>query len=318
MDGSVLVLGDLHFTGRAESPWSALWREGGGIPRLLAAAGRIARNFDVSLAIQVGDLVDGDFANEAEYEGSLGAAWNAVKRALTSTPLVAVPGNHDVASPEGAFAWDLSIPSRIARELSRPILQTNFAIPFGDDALICIDSPHPDETVVALPKLLAETAGCRRTIVVLHHPVLPVYYGLSYRSILFGDPSLDDMRLDALSRLAKRGAIILCGHVHTCGFADWFGAGGRIVQIHLSSLWDGKEPGLRQTHDSPDEYGRFYELAGCAEAAAFFAEFRPGLAAYRHFEGAGFAMLESSSRGVFVSFHAGDPSSPACRIGIDD
>ena len=127
-------------------------------------------------------------------------------------------------------------------------------------------------------------------------------------------------RPDGIPRLlARRHAVVLCGHVHTNGFIDWRGEdGGRIVQVHVSSLWDGVEPALRETISNPEEYGRFYEREGRADAAAFFASFRPGLATYRHFEGAGFALLKSSTDTVTVSLFAENSATPFARTVIDE
>ena len=89
----------------------------------------------------------------------------------------------------------------------------------------------------------------------------------------------------------------------------------------MSSLWDGNEPALRLVYSSPDEYGRFYEREGRADAAEFFAWYRRGLAAYRHMEGAGFVLLESSTDSLAISFFAEGTATPfrflryvACEI----
>lgn len=303
----IVVIGDLHYTERADSKHSALWHPDG-IPRLLAASGRVARDSGAALALQIGDLVGGEeTGGVAEHEALIAGAMDCLGRALPGVPLAVVPGNHDTRGEGGSKAWVHVVPS------------ANRAIPLGDDALILLDSNAPDETFAALPRLLLETANCRRLFVAVHHPVIPCYYGLSYRSIFLGEPERDAERQDALRLLARRHAIVLCGHVHTNGFIDWRDEdGGRIVQLHVSSLWDCGEPALRETISNPDEYGRYYERARRADAAAFFASFRSGLAAYRHFEGAGFALLESSTDMVSASLFAGNSATPFARTVIDE
>lgn len=306
----ILLLGDLHYTVRADSPRAALWRNGGGVLSLLAAVSDVARREGAAQVLQLGDLVEGDAPDAIAHEAAFAAAWRAVKSAVGDTPAVAVRGNHDVFG--GCFAE--TSPFCADAQTARPQISSNNAIALGDDTMICLDSTRPEETASALSRLLDETSGCRRTFIAVHHPVIPVYYGQSYRSILFGDAVMDDIRTDTLERLARRDAVVLCGHVHTCGFVDWRWAGGRIRQFHVSSLWDGEEPALRQIYTDPDEYGRFYEREERSDAAALFAEFRRGLAAYRHFEGGGFATLQSSSDGIAVALFGGDSRTPFARI----
>lgn len=305
--GKLVVIGDLHYTARADTERAACWRPDG-IPRLLAAAGRVAHDSGAALALQIGDLVGGEEADGVmAHETLIAGAMDRLESALPGVPLAVTPGNHDTRGEGGSEAWAHFVPP------------ANRAIPLGDDALILLDSNAPDETFAALPRLLAETADCRRLFVAVHHPVIPCYYGLSYRSIFLGEPERDAERQDALRLLARRHAVVLCGHVHTNGFIDWRDEdGGRIVQLHVSSLWDCGEPALRETISNPDEYGRYYECARRADAAAFFASFRPGLATYRHFEGAGFALLESSTDTVTVSLFAEDSATPFARTVIDE
>lgn len=292
-----VVLGDLHYTARADTERAACWRPDD-IPRLLSAAGRVARDSGAALALQIGDLVGGEEADGvAAHEALIAGAMDRLESALPGVPLAVVPGNHDTRGEGGPKAWAHIVPP------------ANRAIPLGDDALILLDSNTPDETFAALPRLFSETADCRRLFVAVHHPVIPCYYGLSYRSIFLGEPERDAERLEALRLFAGRHAVVLCGHVHTNGLIDWRGEdGGRIAQLHVSSLWDGSEPALRETISNPAEYGRSYEREGRADAAEFFAWYRRGLAAYRHFEGAGFALLESSTGSVSVSLFGGAAS----------
>jgi hypothetical protein len=304
--GKLIVIGDLHYTESADSPRAALWRPVG-IPRLFAAAGRIARDSGAALALQIGDLIGGEEADGvAAHEALLAGAMDRLKQSLPGLPIAVVPGNHDTRGAGGPEAWAHVVPP------------ANRAIPLGDDALILLDSNTPDDIFAALPRLLLETADCRRLFVAVHHPVIPCYYGLSYRSIFLGEPERDAERLEALRLLAGRHAVVLCGHVHTNGLIGWRDEdGGRIVQLHVSSLWDGSEPALRETISNPEEYGRSYEREGRADAAAFFAWYRRGLAAYRHMEGAGFVLLESSPEMLAVSFFAGDSATPFDQIDIN-
>ena len=303
----LVVIGDLHYTARADTERAACWRTNG-IPRLLAAAGRVVRDSGAAITLQIGDLVGGEEADDVTaHETLVAGAMDRLKREFPDIPVMVVPGNHDTRGEGGPEAWAHLVPP------------ANRAIPLGDDALVLLDSNTPDETFAALPRLLAETADCRRLFVAVHHPVIPCYYGLSYRSIFLGEPEREAERLEALRLLARHHAVVLCGHVHTNGFIDWRGEdGGRIVQLHVSSLWDAGEPALRPVYSSPAEYGRFYEREGRADAAEFFAWYRRGLAAYRHFTGAGFAMLESSPESLAVSFFAGNSATPFARTDINE
>ena len=302
----IVVLGDLHYTESADSERAALWRTDG-IPRILAAAGCVARDSGAALALQIGDLVSGEEADGATaHEALISRAMHRLESALSGVELAVVPGNHDRCGKGGSEAW------------THVVSPVNISIALGDDALVLLDSNAPDETFAALPRLITETTNCRRLFVALHHPVIPCYYGLSYRSIFLGEPERDAERMEALRLLARRHAIVLCGHVHTNGFIDWRDEdGGRIVQLHFSSLWDGGEPSLRPVYASPDEYGRSFEREGRTDAALFFAPFRKGLAAYRHFDGAGFALVESNPNMVSVSLFGGGVSdNPSLTVTI--
>lgn len=312
---SFVFLGDIHYSNRVDSPYLEMWKDR--VPRLIAAAGRSVRG-DTAFALQIGDLVHGDADGVQAHAKMFGEAWNILKGEFRQTPISIVAGNHDVRGKGAYEAYRSCLLPKLSRELGRDFSDTNYAYPVGDDAFIHVDYNRAASARAALASLLDETRGARHTFLVVHAPVIPVYYGWSYRSILFGDPQMDAERLWLLDRLAERNAIVLCGHVHTNNIVDWRSEKGRIVQLAVSSVWnDAKPPAMKTVHATPSEYGRFFERQEWGKAAAaFYAKYRRGLASYRHMAGAGYACADVGESYVRMTYFAGDAVAPFAEFEV--
>ena len=111
--------------------------------------------------------------------------------------------------------------------------------------------------------------------------------------------------------MASRGAVVLCGHTHKTELLDWYGDGGRITQMTMSSVWAKDSQGVwTEQVSSPDGYGTQLlkghpELAGPGVLQDVFDEYRPGVRRYSWADAAGSYKLVVGPRDIHVDFYAG-------------
>lgn len=287
-------------------------------PRLVDRASRLVDR-STRLQIQVGDLIQGDCGSKENHERMLDDAFTMLKSRMDSRlPLVTVIGNHDARGrddSEAYAAYTGYMPAKMSAELGKEISKTTFSFMIGKDAYIVIDFTHPDDAEVE--KAFRETEGARYTFVVVHAPVLP-YDSLKYYNWIYhGREATPDARLHFRELFAKRNVIVLCGHSHTTELADWYGDGGRITQMTMSSVWKSAQTGRYAVNaEGAAEYGALRLKAAAKagaevkpESIAWFDEYRPGLKTYVHSNAAGSYRMNVSDRGVTVEFFAGDSES---------
>lgn len=284
-------------------------------PRLVKRASRLVDD-STRLQIQVGDLIQGDCGDMNTHARMLDDAFTMLKTSLCpSVPLVTVIGNHDARGRddrEAYAAYTGYMPARMSEELGQEISKTTFSFMIGKDAYIVIDFTHPDDAEVE--KALRETEGARYTFVVVHAPVLP-YDSLKYYNWIYhGREATPDARLHFRELFARRNVIVLCGHSHTTELADWYGDGGRITQMTMSSVWKSAGAGKYTVNaEGPDEYGALRIKAAAKagtevkpESIAWFDGYRAGLKTYIHSNAAGSYRMNVSDKGVTVDFYVGD------------
>lgn len=339
-DYSIVILGDTHWDMGADAPyhvgysdpnptreknhWREIARNGemwkGRCPGLVKAAGAAA-GVDTKMFLHMGDMIQGDTGSLQQHKDMLDGAVTYLKGLLGEKPFVTVVGNHDIRMKDenvGAQAYKEYMTQRMSQELGRKIEKTTFAFWVGKDAYIVIDFVRPDDEEVE--RLFKETEGARYTFVVIHCPVLP-YDNVKYYNWIYHcrkEPS-QSKRLHFRELFAKRGVIVLCGHSHTTECAEWWGDGGRITQMTMSSVWSKDELGKYFVEaQGADEYGRLREASQRAkgievpaEETALFDEYRPGLKAYTMSHSCGYYKLHVSDYGVYVDFYAGDDATPS-------
>lgn len=284
-------------------------------PRLVNRAKRLVDS-STRLQLQMGDLVQGDCGNMENHATMLNDAFTMLKSSLCpSLPFVTVIGNHDGRGRddrEAYAAYTGYMPAKMSEELGQKITKTTFSFMVGKDAYIVIDFTHPDDEEVE--KLFRETEGARYTFVVIHCPVFPYDNIKAYNWIYHGREATPDKRLHFRELFAKRNVIVLCGHSHTTELADWYGDGGRITQMTMSSVWKAKTAGTYTVNaQGAEEYGILRVKAALKagnqpkpEEVAWFDEYRPGLKTYIHSNSAGSYKMNVSDEGVTVDFYAGD------------
>jgi len=215
------------------------------------------------------------------------------------------------------------MPARMSEELGKSISKTTFAFNVGDDAFIVIDFNNPDDTET--DHLLDETKGARHTFVMTHGPVLPPDIS-SCRWFYHGGASEANTqaRLHFRQAFAKRNAIVLCGHTHYTDFKDWWGDGGRITQMTMSSVWTAEEQKQYVVRsEGAANYGMLRKKmmekpngANLQDESALFDEYRPGLRQHLNSRSQGSYKLNVSKKHVSIDFYGGDSEEVSHRFII--
>ncbi|MCQ2115914.1 MAG: metallophosphoesterase [Bacteroidales bacterium] len=322
---SVVILGDTHFDTAPEELYHSgyydpsptreanhrkewvrnceMWEDR--CPRLVKRAAALADK-NTRMFFQVGDLIQGDTGNIESHQRFLGDVMTKIKGMLGSLPFVTVIGNHDLRAAAddsyGYQAYREYMPGRMAAELGQEVDSTNFAFRIDKDAYIVVDFCKPND--VEVERLLKETEGARYTFVLCHAPFFPYNSKKYYNWYYHGRDKDKTARNRMLGLFAKRDAIVLCGHTHSTEFMDWYGMGGHITQMTMSSVWAKEEIGhYKPDLEGAEQYGVKSDMTYKKEA---FDEFRDGIRSYSSTYCAGSYKLNVSDKGVTVDFYAGD------------
>jgi len=283
-------------------------------PALVNRAARLVDD-DTRFVLQMGDLIQGDTATAAAHTAFLADTFDLLKQGVApNLPFVTVAGNHDLRGNDDAVAkkaYADYMPARLSKELGKPIQDTHFRFDVGDDAYIVLNFTQAD--VARIEQLLRGAEGARHTFVVVHSPVFPYDSASYWWWILLG--SRDDKRAEerryVRRLLASRQAVVLCGHTHKTELLDWYGDGGRITQMTMSSVWAKESQGAwTEKVSSPDGYGSQMlkshpELGEPGPVQNLFDEYRPGVRRYSWADAAGSYKLLVGPDDIFVDFYAG-------------
>lgn len=247
------------------------------------------------------------------HQKMLSDVMNHFKGVLGGLPFVTVCGNHDIRGTDAEKTYHDYMPKRMSEELGAPVEKTTFSFKIGDDAFIFIDFNSPDDE--AIEQCLKDTEGARYTFIVSHGPVFPID-GDSVRWFFHGGASEKhtEKRRYFRRKFAERNAIVLCGHTHYTEHYDWYGDGGRITQMTMSSVWtDESLKNYELYDDGPQAFGSRNKQAGMRpdgskvkDESALFDEYREGLRIYNHSKAQGSYKLNISKDRVSVDFHGGD------------
>lgn len=331
-DYSIVILGDTHFDTEPVDVYHSnynepvewlncvqreefrrngeMWRER--CPRLLNNAARLIDR-KTRMVFQMGDLIQGDCGKGEVHQKMLSDVMNHFKGVLGGLPFVTVCGNHDIRGTDAEKTYHDYMPKRMSEELGAPVEKTTFSFKIGDDAFIFIDFNSPDDE--AIEQCLKDTEGARYTFIVSHGPVFPID-GDSVRWFFHGGASEKhtEKRRYFRRKFAERNAIVLCGHTHYTEHYDWYGDGGRITQMTMSSVWtDESLKNYELYDDGPQAFGSRNKQAGMRpdgskvkDESALFDEYREGLRIYNHSKAQGSYKLNISKDRVSVDFHGGD------------
>ena len=330
---SIVILGDTHYDTEPVSVyhekfswpegWQSrvrrgefarygeMWRDRG--PRLIRRAARLIDK-DTAMVLHMGDLVQGDCGDAGVHRQMLDNAMHLMKTTLGGVPFVTVCGNHDIRGVGAREVYDEYMSKRMSQELGKKIEGTDFYYTLGDDAYIVLDFNHRPKDAL-IEQMLRETEGARHTFIISHGPVIPADTG-HCRWCFYGQdtPEYNEGRRHFRAEFAKRQAIVLCGHVHTTEFFDWWGDDGRITQLIMSSVWiDPSRANYVVDEEGPSNFGglrkqikKLRNGQPPKDESAFYAEYQPGLRAYSHSLAAGSYKLNVSPKHVTIDFYAGD------------
>ena len=334
---SVVILGDTHYDASDPEKYHAgyalanktrennhrkefvrngnMWA--GRCPELVKRAACLVDE-DTRFVLQMGDLIQGDTADAAIHAQFLADAFDLLKQGVApDLPLITVAGNHDLRGNDDAVAsaaYAGYMPARISAELGQEIADSNFLFNVGDDAYLVIN--FTEVGLDTIERLFQDSQGARHTFVVVHSPVFPYDSASYWWWFLMGDreDSRAAQRRYVRRLMASRQAVVLCGHTHKTELLDWYGDGGRITQMTMSSVWAKDSQGVwTEQVSSPDGYGTQLlkghpELAGPGVLQDVFDEYRPGIRRYSWADAAGSYKLVVGPRDIHVDFYAG--SSP--------
>ena len=329
---SMVILGDTHFDAEPASVYHSfydepvewlnrvqraefarngeMWRER--CPRLLKRAACLVDE-NTRMALQMGDLIQGDCGNPDVHRKMLEDVMNRFKAEFGGLPFVTVSGNHDIRGKGARAAYNEYMPKRMSQELSKEILKTTFGFNVVDDAYLVLDFNRPDDAETE--KLLSDSKGARHTFVISHGPLFPMDSD-SCRWFYHGADKPEDTqaRRHFRSEFAKRKVICLCGHSHHTRLTEWKGDGGLITQLEMTSVWAGEANGIYKVHcDDPQKYGlnrmnrkTMPDGSPIKDESALFDEYRPGLTRYLDSIAAGSYKMRVSDKSVEVDFYPGD------------
>ena len=266
---------------------------------------------DTRFVLQMGDLVQGDTATAAIHTRFLDDAMGLLKTGLAlDLPLVTVAGNHDLRGNDDAVitqAYNDYMPARLSQELGIDVPGTDFLFNCGPDAYLVIN--FGKTTLEKVEKLFDASKDARHTFVVVHSPVFPYDSAKYWWWILFGNrqDSRAEERRYARRLMASRNAVVLCGHTHKTELLDWYGDGGRITQMTMSSVWANESQGKYKVLASgADGYGSRSKFENEDAAKRLFEEYRPGILRYTCANAAGSYKLVVKDEDIHVEFYAGN------------
>lgn len=328
----LLVLGDLHYTGRSYHPqdhprkqktinkYIDMWKSNS--PELLTAARKQALLEKASGVLQLGDLIDGGCATMSLQQKMLHDAFLELKRYFPKLPIYIIIGNHDVRLQNGDSIEPLRrilFPLQAA-ELGKKTLENgNYIFQRGPDLFVAIDYFSPQEkSLDFLRQALEEHPKTRYVFLMTHYPLFPA----ANHNTLGLTPNY--MRVAEL--LEKRRGIVLTAHTHRFSRVTRTTSRGRISQMCFTSMgvdWSNHTLMHRVFGNSlKEEYNweSFLKTArkGLAHSkhAAVLLEDLHGLEISGIFTGeffavkSGFAILDVTDRAVRVKLFTDDSGIP--------
>ena len=216
----LLVLGDLHYTGRSYHPQDHpkkqrsinkhinMWKRN--TPELLTAAQEQARREKADGVLQLGDLIDGGCKTMALHEKMLRDAFRELKKYFPNLPVYTVVGNHDVEQQNGASIEPVQrvlFPAQAAELGKKTLKNGNYTFMRGPDLFVAIDYFSPEEkSLDFLRQALAEHPKTRYVFLMTHYPLFPA---AEHNSL-----SLVPYYMKVAALLEKRRGIVLTAHTH--------------------------------------------------------------------------------------------------------
>ena len=334
----LLVLGDLHYTGRSYHPqnhpkkqatinkYISMWKYNS--PELLTAARTQAQREKVDGVVQLGDLINGGCKTNALHERMLRDAFRELKKYFPKLPLYTVIGNHDIRQEDRNSFEPVRqglFPAQAA-ELGKKTLENgNYAFMRGPDLFVALDYFSPGEkSLDFLRQALEEHPKTRYVFLMTHFPLFPA---AEHNTL-----SLVPHYMKVAALLEKRRGIVLTAHTHRFSRVMRTTARGQVSQMCFTSMgvdWHNNHLWRKMFGNSlPEEcnWESFLKEArkgmSRSKHAAVLLEDLHGLVIAGKFTGeffarkSGFAILDVTDRGVRVKLFTDDSGNPVKILNL--
>lgn len=331
----VLVMGDAHFDAEEFHEMSSsvgnhvsehernlkMWQAKS--PALFAAAGKRAVAESVAFAVQLGDLVQGDYDGAALQQAMIRKGFAEVKKNFPRTALLIVKGNHDIRTAKRSRNNTAANPALlpiISRELGKPVKRNScYAFTRGRDLYIAVDGFI---AAGAIENFVRETlAACpdtRYVFFMTHLPLLPAAIGRPFWVV----PGHDRI----VKLLEKRNTLILAAHTHSPSLGSRTTKQGRLTQLIVSSM--GHSWGMKLKPEgcrSWKSYAAAVEKRFAAREAKKNTDVRKRWEAWKHsgtftfrhlFGNSGFVVLEIDDEKVVARYYIDSSAKPGVKLKL--
>ncbi|MBP5531333.1 MAG: metallophosphoesterase [Lentisphaeria bacterium] len=241
---TILLLGDTHFDDRRFhiAPLEG-WRLKGHerclkmwetrSPELLTVAGKRAAAEHVVLAVQLGDLDNGECDTPELLNKLFLAGFSAIEKYFPGIPLLAVKGNHDIRTTK-SFRNNAPVDDALRSIISRtPGCEYwgngCYSFRIGADLYMAADGFIPAGKIEEFVKTTLEKNPDVRYVFFLSHlPLIPASVKYPFW-LLPGHVKVMEM-------LEKRNTLIVAGHTHVASWAVRRTSGGELPQLVVTSM----------------------------------------------------------------------------------
>jgi hypothetical protein len=324
---TVMLLGDTHFDdGKYHLAPLKGWRLNGQkrclemwerrSPELLAAAGKRAAAERVVLAVQLGDLVNGECDNPELLNKLFLAGFSEIKKYFPGMPLTAVKGNHDIRTVEkfrNNAPIDAALKKIVSAELGRELeVGSCYSFRRGDDLFIVADGFITAGEIVAFVRTTLEKNPSTRYVFFLTHmPLIPA--SVKYPFWLLPG------HVEVMEMLEKRNAVVIAAHTHVASYAVRHTAGGELPQLVVTSMGSEWDPGkiIPPKFDSWESFSKASRARAVPRDRYNPAEMwdpleKRGVYTFRQlFGNSGFAVLDVDDDRVEVRYYTDDSGTPS-------
>lgn len=329
----VMLLGDIHYDTPetrlkdeklAENQENARirnferWEKN--IPAMLDAAGkRSAQN--VAFVVQLGDIIHGGCGNE-ELQTKAFQEVLAVLKKQFSVPLYVVKGNHDIHGPGAEEAFAKVMLPYLNREFGQKNAVENsahYAVMHDKDLFIYFDSMKPDADFVE--QALDAHKDARHVFFLTHLPVIPSGEGRRPDWIVYGlrsDNAQERQRL--LKLLARRNAIVLCGHIHRTVLSRYRSADGTITQFTSFGMPVSLDGEYKEVKGTGEDFLAVEDVKNAMKTKrvkTILNDFTGKITEYDYYlPGAGYNVLRIDDNGVFCDLYFGANDKPSKTLKL--
>jgi hypothetical protein len=212
---------------------------------------QIAARKDTAFAVHIGDFVEGLSGTPERARTHCRDAISFLRQAKLGTPFLFCKGNHDVAGPGAAEAFDEVLLPFLAGEARQELKTASYVMEHSGALFVYYDA-YSRDSLAWLEKTL-QGRQAQHLFFVIHPPVVP--FGARSTWHVFAHERQQDERTRLLNLLGRHGAIVLCGHLHKFGTVVRKTDEGAFVQLMVSSVIPNPGTVPRDEVSGVDRYG---------------------------------------------------------------